>query len=135
MGMMQDVVTVYNKYVDEGVEKWQRTVLSGVFWDAVKGAVARRTGVQSADSMQIIIPLSVTASRASYLPPKAWAACTDKSGFWTLRSGDIVVRGAVAREISRSSKELRDLDDVLAITSADTKRFGGGMAHWEVSGK
>ena len=69
--MFNDVVTVYNKYKNGTVEKWQRTVLTGVFWNSVKGAVVRKTGVTSADSLQLIIPCNTRTNRA-YKPPKAW---------------------------------------------------------------
>ena len=135
--MFNDTVTVYNKYKgQDGTEKWQRTVLYGVFWNSIKGAVTRRTGVASADSLQLIIPRSVTALFGrQYAPPKKWAEMEDKSGCWTLQSGDIVVKGCVEYEITRSTKELAGYDDVLSITSVDYKGFGGNMAHWEVSGK
>ena len=31
MGMMNDTITVYNKYMASNVERWKRTVLSGVY--------------------------------------------------------------------------------------------------------
>lgn len=130
--MLNDVITIYNKYVDIGIEKWQRTVLQGVFWNAIKGAVTRKTGVQNVDSVQIIIPKS---ARAGYFSPKAWAALADKTGAWTLQPGDTIVKGALDVEITKSPKELQAYDDVLTITSVDAKTFGGDMAHWEVSGR
>lgn len=131
--MLNDVITIYNKYVDTGVEKWQRAVLYGVFWNAIKGATVRKTGVQNVDSVQIIIPKS---ARAGYISPKIWAALADKSDTWTLQPGDTIVKGALDVEIVKSAaKELQAYDDVLTITSVDTKDFGGGMAHFEVSGK
>lgn len=130
--MFPHTVTVYNKYKDGTTEKWQRTVLYGVLWDAVKGATVRRTGVTSADSLQLIIPM---AGRRGYRPPKEWAGLTDKSGFWTLQSGDMVALGALEYEIVKSSSELRDFDHVLTITSVDTKNFGGPLRHWEVSAR
>jgi hypothetical protein len=133
--MFPHTITVYNKYVDDGAEKWQRTILTGVFFDGVKGAVMRKTGVASADSLQIIIPMSVQASRAAYAPSKAWTTLTDKTGSWTLQNGDTVVYGALDYEIIKSSKELQNYDDVFIITGVDTKQFGADMAHWEVSAK
>ena len=130
--MFPHTVTVYNKYKDGTTEKWQRTILYGVLWDAVKGATVRRTGVTSADGLQLIIPM---AGRRGYRPPKEWAGLTDKSSFWTLQSGDMVALGALEYEIVKSSAELRDLDDILTITSVDTKGFGSGMDFWEVAAK
>mgnify|MGYP000937118052 CR=1 FL=1 len=130
--MFPHTVTVYNKYKDGTTEKWQRTILYGVLWDAVKGAIIRRTGVTSADGLQLIIPM---AGRRGYRPPKEWGGLTDKSGCWTLQSGDTVALGALEYEIAKSSSELKEFDHVLTITSVDTKNFGSGMDYFEISAK
>lgn len=127
VSMFKDAVTVYNKYLEDETEKWKRTVLTGVYWNDVEGAVLRRTGAVSDCSVVVVIP-----KRAGYQKPKVWAV--DRTG-WTLQPGDTIVKGRVQTEIRRSiSKEL-DCDDVRIITSVDDKDFGGGMAHWEVAGK
>jgi hypothetical protein len=134
--MFPHTVTVYNKYTDAaGTEKWQRTILTGVFWDATKGAVTRRTGVSSADLVQLIIPFVVAASRPSYKSPKEWTGLSTKTGYWTLQPGDTVIKGAITQEVTRSTKELAGYDDLLTITSVDPKAFGSGMDNWEVSGR
>jgi len=134
--MLNDIITVYNKYVDGGVEKWQRTVLQGVFWNAIRGAVVRRTGVAPADNVQIIIPFTLAkVPLRIYQAPKVWTALANKTDTWTLQPGDTVIKGDIDYEIVKSTKELQGYDDVLLITSVDTKSFGGSMAHWEVSGK
>ena len=132
--MFNDVVTVYNKYVDNRIEKWQRTVLNGVFWNSVKGAVMRKTGVASTDSLQLLIPCNIRTNR-TYKPPKAWATLEGKESFWTLQSGDIVIKGDISYEVEKSSSELKQFDDCLTISSVDHKPFGGDMSHWEVSAK
>ena len=132
--MFNDTVTVYNKYTDNRVEKWQRTVLIGVFWNSIKGAIMRKTGVASADSLQLLIPCNIRTNRA-YKPPKEWARLEDKTNHWTLQSGDIVVKGNINYEVIKSSSELNQFDDCLKISSVDHKPFGGSMSHWEVSAK
>lgn len=135
MSMFNDTVTLYNKYTDNGAEKWKRTVLRGVFWSSVEGAVMRKTGAASADSVVIVIPRRI-AQGAGYYKPKAWEARADKSASWTLRAGDTVVKGELDLDIMRSAaKELSGYDDVLTITTVDDKDYGSRMAHWEVSGK
>lgn len=131
MGMMNDTVTVYNKYIASNVERWKRTVLPGVYWNAVNGAVLRKTGAASADSVVVIIPRSLPG----YTKPKAWEALPNKSGSWTVQAGDMIVKGIVTIEITRSAaKELDSYDDVLTITTVDDKDFGS-LAHLEVSGR
>ncbi|HWQ76558.1 MAG TPA: DUF6751 family protein [Syntrophomonas sp.] len=130
--MFPHTVTVYNKYLDGTTEKWQRTVLRGVFWDSSKGAVVRKTGVSSADGLMLLIPMAIPG----YVKPKAWAALADKTGTWTLQSGDIVILGAIDYDVVKSSKELQQqYDDVMTVTNVDTRDYGSGMRHWEVSGK
>lgn len=131
MGMMNDTITVYNKYLASNVERWKRTVLSGVYWNAVNGAVLRKTGAASADSVVVIIPRYLPG----YVKPKAWNALPDKSGSWTVQAGDMIVKGRIATEITRSAaKELSGYDDVLTVTTVDDKDFGR-LAHLEVSGR
>lgn len=131
MGMMNDTITVYNKYMASNVERWKRTVLSGVYWNAVNGAVLRKTGAASADSVVVIVPRSLLG----YVKPKAWNALHDKSGAWTVQAGDMIVKGRIATEITRSAaKELSGYDDVLTVTTVDDKDFGR-LAHLEVSGR
>lgn len=132
--MFNDVCTVYNKYVENGVEKWQRTVLTGVFWDSVRGTNFRKTGLENADSVNILIPNFVTANRA-YMEPKSWQALQDKSSYWTLQPGDTILKGAVTYGIVKSSRELEAYDDSYKITKADYKGFGSDMDHWEVGAK
>ncbi len=134
--MFPHTVTVYNKYLDAGTEKWQRTVLKGVFWDSSKGATVRKTGVSSADGLMLLIPMGVTVpSGRQYTRPKEWAVLTDKTGYWTLQSGDTVILGEIGYEVVKSSKELLAYDDVLNISNVDTRSYGGNQSHWEVSGK
>lgn len=118
-------ITVYNKYTQDRVEKWQRTVLTNVFFDSIKGASVRRTGVVSSDSVQIIIPF-----RKGYKEPKDWLK--DKANSFTLQTGDIVIKGVCDVEIEKSSSELKEYRP-FNITSVDTKDFG--LKHWEVSCK
>ena len=132
--MFPHTVTIYNRYKDGTIEKWQRTVLSGVFWNGSKGVVMRKTGTASADGLQLIIPFSADVSRG-YLKPKEFADLEDKTGHWTLAPKDMVILGKIDHEVVKSSSELTAFDDVMIIASVDTRDFGGEMAHWEVSGK
>ncbi len=133
--MFNDSITVYNKYKSaDGVEHWKRTTLTGVFWNALKGSVVRKTGVSSADSVQVIIPFNDQIIR-SYKPPKAFATLADKSDYWTLATGDTIIKGKIDTDIVKSPKELLNYDDSTVITSVDTKAYGGSMSHFDISGK
>ncbi|WP_206460235.1 hypothetical protein [Anaerovorax sp. IOR16] len=130
--MFPHTVTIYNRDKDE---HYHRTVIEGVIWNSSKGAVVRKTGVSSADELQLIIPLASDKEKA-YLKPREWEKLTDKTGHWTLQPKDIVILGEIEYEVVKSGSELSKLyDDVLTINNIDTRKFGSDMDHWEVSGK
>lgn len=137
--MFNDTITIYNKYIgDDGLERWQGNIISGVHYESLRGEITRKTGVSSADNIHVIIPRSVCVNRPSkreYMPPKQWQALTDKSGYWTIQPGDTIVKGAISREIQTSIRELNGYDDVSTITGIDDKCFGGIMAHFDVTAK
>jgi hypothetical protein len=122
-------VTIYNK---DKTEHYHRKVISGVLWDSNRGAVARKTGSTAADGLMLIIPFNADKT---YLKPKEWEVLTDKSSNWTLQPKDIVILGSIGYEVIKSSKELIQFDDVLTISSIDTRDYGGNMGHFEVAGK
>lgn len=127
--------TIYNRYRDGREDKWQRTVLAGIFWDNVRGITARTEAVDNNDSAEIIIP---AAHRCGYLPPKVFAKAENKMGHWTLQPGDKIVFGNVAFEIDETHRlaELeQSYDDVLTITKVDRRIFGSSLDHWEVGAK
>jgi len=127
--------TVYNRYRDGREDKWQRTVLEGIFWDNVRGLTARTGAVDNDDSALIIIPAT---RRRGYLPPKAFAKAENKTDCWTLQPGDKIVFGNIAFEIDeihRLAELEQSYDDVLTITKVDRRIFGSRLDHWEVGAK
>lgn len=132
--MFRDVCTVFNKYLEDNTEKWQKTTLTGIFWDGVRGSNFRKTGLENADSVFVLIPHKARANR-QYESPKGFLNAEDKTEFWTLQPGDTIIRGDIDYEVVKSSKELEQFDESYKITKIDNKHFGGNMAHWEVGAK
>lgn len=131
--MFNNACTVYNKYIDGKIEKWQRTVLTGVFWDEVRGSNFRKTGVENADSVFILIPKFVRVDK-QFLPSQEWIN-SEKDKYWTLQPGDTIIKGSITYEVIKSSKELEQFDGCHKITKVDSKLFSSSMAHWEVGAK
>ena len=54
-------ITIYNRYFDKatGLDKYQRTILYGVFWDERKAVNRLQSGLEDADKVTIIIPFAV----------------------------------------------------------------------------
>lgn len=136
-------LTLFNRYLSTGVEMYQRTVIAAVMWENRKAAnVLASGGNIAADQATVYIPL---ARGAAYVAPTAWLAKSSKTGFWTLKPGDVIVRGAVTDEIHEAvvgppavaAFRMSDLkakyDNVLVITSVDTMDGGSpAMQHWQI---
>jgi hypothetical protein len=124
-------VTLYNKY---GGENYQRTVIERVHWENRKAVnVIASGGNIQADAVLVLVPED---EGANYLKPKAWAA--SRNGKWTLKPGDVMVRGVVTDEISPTftiSKLKEKYDDVVTISSVDSMDMARRGSHWMVSAK
>lgn len=130
-------LTIYNRYIVSGDAVYIRFVLYGVAWQNVRAVNQLKSGGNiAANKVTVYIP---ELRGGSYLEPKAWLALATKTGKWTLKEGDYLVRGAVADDIA-TSFTVTDLkakyDDVLAISSVDPHLYGSlSMQHWEVGAK
>lgn len=135
--------TIFNKYISGGAEVYQRTQIVdpdgdySVAWENRKGANVLQTGGNiAADHAAIYIPM---AGNDAYRAPKAWQALVSKVGFWTLQTGDYIVKGLVTDAISGAftiSSLKAKYDDVLQITTVDTYDAGpDDLQHWQVGGK
>jgi len=125
-------ITIYNKYILNRAEKYQRFELYGVVWQATD-AISRAKEQVAANSALIMIPFALGIE---YQKPKAWQA--NRTG-WTLQEGDIVVRGIATEEIDTEytiSNLRSDYDDVVMITSVAAMDEGSlNVRHWEVNCK
>lgn len=128
-------ITIYNKYILNRAEKYQRFEITAVVWQATS-AISRAKEQVSANSALIMIPF---AYGANYLKPKAWQTLADKSGYWTLQEGDVIARGVVTEEIDTEYKisDLRaDYDEVVTIHAIAAMDEGSAnVRHWEVNCK
>lgn len=137
-------ITIYNKYTDSTrKEKYQRTVVSDVVWQAASSVYVAGVGMVKANTALVMIPFALGAN---YLAPKAWQAA--KSGKWTLQEGDVIVRGSVTNEITEAvttpvpadaftMTSLRAMyEDVVIITNVSAMGEGSAnVQHWEIDCK
>lgn len=134
-----NTLTLYNKAIVAGKETFRRTVIPGVKWENRKAANILQSGLQSADSVAVYIPMQ---GRDGYLSPKQYESAESKVGKWTLAVGDYMVKGEVPDEIvgavgetpAFTTSNLKNkYDDVVRITTVDTMDAGSPhMHHWQV---
>ena len=149
MIMFPHTVTIYNTETEENpdsnfspVVKYHITILRGVLLDASKAANISKSGLDSADSANLYIPVSVkavdgiTGSEKRYVGPTEFWPSEDKSGLWTISdSGNtLFVKGEIAHPELTVQALKASYDDVYNVTRVDFKDFGGDMSHWEVGG-
>lgn len=130
-------ITIYNSYFDKvtRTDKYQRTILYGVFWDCKKTVNRIQSGLENADEVFIAIPFAVTSNR-QYIAPKEFERLDDKSNHFTLKEEDRIVQGEIDFEITGKVSDLDKQYEAFTITSVDTKDFGSPhMRHWEVGAR
>lgn len=131
-------ITVYNKYSDPTTRsaKYSRSVVKDVHWMGTVASSASKSGRLASNVAKIMIPV---AAGANYVAPKAWAALVSKAGKFTLKDGDVIVKGVVDDVVSDSftlAELVAKYDDVVTITSVDFYNTGSiNMHHWEVGAK
>lgn len=130
-------ITIYNRYfdVETRLDKYQRTVLRGVFWDHKEAVNTIKSGLESADKIFIAIPFSVDTTK-EYIKSKGFEKLENKTNYYTLQEGDRVVKGVIDFEINGKVSDLDKEYEAYTITSVDTKDFGSPhLRHWEVGAK
>lgn len=131
-------ITIYNKYAENRAEAYQRFYVYDVVWQFTKSVTGLSAGILSSNVASIFIPV---ASGADYVKPKAWAALDpdERINKWTLKEGDVIVRGIVDKTLSNDytvTNLKSEHDDVVFITSVDDMLEGSpAVQHWEVGAK
>lgn len=136
-------ITIYNKYVASHLEAYQLTAISGIGqfaaqWQGAKAAQKLQVGLQAADTATIYLFYAID-KLAAYLEPAVFDALTSKTGYWTLRPEDVIVKGIVTDAIN-STFSIADLrkkyTNALAITSVDFMDMGSvRLNHWQIGAK
>ena len=117
----KDTITIFNKQVEAGKDVIYRTVIKGVdFQNNVLQTIV-------SNNIQVGHNTLIFIDKAGYLPPKAYAKLENKSGYFTLNTGDKIVKGEIPA-IS-SLKDLNEYDYVVTV-----KAVLETSSHLEVTG-
>lgn len=127
-------VTIYNKFLnpETRLDEYKRTVIKGVFFDEKEGSNRLQSGLESADSVLMLIPFDSLIDD-EFISPKEFKG---EAGTFTLRAEDKIVKGEIDYEIVGSTREFEEKYKTFTLTSVDTKDFGSQhMRHYEVGAK
>jgi len=128
-------ITLFNKYLVDKVEMYNKTPIVGVQWEDRKAAnVIASGGNIAVDQSTLYIPMRLWI--ATYKDPKEWQALPDKTANWTLQIGDIIVKRLIPDnlEVGFTITDLKKkYDYVMTISSVDTFDMGSlDLRHWKV---
>lgn len=135
-------ITLYNKYLnrDTGLHEWHRTYISVANWQGEIGVSVGDKGLNSADSVNIYIPMDADFEGKTYVGPKAYANLSPNAlaQHFTFAPNDKIVKGTIAFEITGTRPNTiagleSGFDDVLNITSVAIWDQGGyPMRHYKI---
>lgn len=139
MNMFPHTITIYNQTEDEVTFETivNITVIRGVLVDESQGANIQKSGLTTADAVNVVIPFEADAGDKTFLPEREYELSLKQAKHWTMRPGkDFFIRGEVV-VLGKSYERLsQQYDGVYHITAVDTKDFGpAGMRHWQIGGK
>lgn len=103
-------ITIYNKYEDKQTQliKWYRTVLNNCFWKYTGDKISVGNTVIETNDIICRIP-----QNSKFLENFEWLAVPNDlmQNYFTLNSGDIIVKGDISDEIDeyKSGKRSSDL--------------------------
>lgn len=129
--MLEQTITIYNRYGNDNPARWGRTVLAGVHWMSGFGVapVSGQSGVSGGQmSCLLIIPMD-----NRYCNPDAYRVAENRDQFWTIQEGDVIVPGEGPDVGSGNIRQA--LPGCKVVTGMVAHIYGSAMDHWEVTAK
>lgn len=136
MKLCNDTITVFNARYDptNDCDVYASTIISGASWYDEIASNVDSSGLKAADKYTIRIPLDADCCGKTYVDPIAYAQ-SDPATAFTLKSGDIIVKGAVSMTDPRPATLQRAFSEVATILAVTDNRRAPNAPHWKVVGK
>lgn len=138
MKLCNDTITVFNARVDPDVggNVWIPTVIAGASWYLTDAATvdASKGGLVAANKATIRIPVDADTGGKAYADPVSYASAEDVSGLWTLKGGDIVVKGEVTGDDWTPAKLKAAYAECVTVLAVTDNRRAPNAKHWRVTG-
>lgn len=122
-GMYCHIATVFNKITDNDECVYNPTVLTGVFICKTAKVKDNADGVTPASVGKCVIPYDAISSR-EYVPVLDYLAMSvdEQKTHWTLREGDLIVRGSIMVD-GLKANDILMLNDAFQIKSVFDNDF------------
>ena len=135
MKLCNDVITVFNsqRVIGQENDVYTGTVIRGVSWHSEIASTVDGTGLKAADKVTIRIPYNADFSGKSYVNPISYKT-SNPTTFFTLKNGDIIVKGAVNAENIRPADLQRAYPETITILGVTDNGRAPNAKHWRVVG-
>lgn len=136
MQLSNETITLYNAMLDPttGYDVFNKTVITGASWFCDIAATVTDKGLKAADKYTIRIPISADFGGKVYLNPIDYAQAGAPETSFTLREGDIIVKGAATEEHPRPAELHERYSEIATILTVTDNRRGRFEKHWKVVG-
>ena len=134
MKLCDETITVFNSRLnaETGNDDYVGTVITGVSWYCEIVSTVDE-GLKAANKFTIRIPADADFGGKAYASPLDYANAEDVSGLFTLKNGDIIVRGAVTATGLRPATLHKNYEAFTVLGVTDNRR-ARHEPHWKVVG-
>ena len=156
MKLCNETITVFNTRLDEesGMDTYHSTIISGVSWYSdIAASIEGGGGLKAANKFiirillghidghsriefaveHLRIPVNADFSGKAYADPIAYAG-GDPKNLFTLKNGDIIVRGAVDGTGLRPADLKKMYPEIVTILGVTDSTKAPNAQHWKVVG-
>lgn len=136
MRLCNDTITLFNARFDaeNDCDTYIPTVISGVSWYDEIASNVDSSGLKAADKYIIRIPENADFNGKTYVEPVVYAS-NDPDKTFTLKSGDIIVKGTVSVADPRPATLQKAFSEVATVLAVTDNRRAPHAPHWKVVGK
>ena len=136
MKLCNEDITVYNAKFNSSadLDEYNRTVIKGVSWFCEIASNVDSKGLKAANKFIIRIPIDADFDGKTYVAPAEYASMSDVSKVFTLKQGDIIVRGVASETAPLPADLHKKYDDVATILGVTDNRRAPNGKHWKVVG-
>ena len=134
MNLCNETITVFNAKLNTGTgdDDYNGTVIDGVSWFCEIVSTVDQ-GLKAANKFTIRIPEDADFGGKTYVSPLDYADAADVSSLFTLKNGDIIVRGAVTASGMRPAVLHKNYEAFTVLGVTDNRR-APNAPHFRVVG-
>ena len=136
MRLCNETITVVNSRHNPETDRdeYTGTVIKGVSWHCEIASTVDGSGLKSANKFSIRIPTDADFNGRTYVDPITYSTGDNSDMIFTLKNGDLIVRGAVTTAITKPAELKQNYPEIVTILGVTDNRRAPNSPHWRVVG-